>query len=76
MPERSPTRLDPDEYRRLCEQVLERDAWRCQFCGRREYLHVHHIHFRSRGGDDVEENLIVLCFSCHRAVHDSAPAKI
>ncbi len=70
MPERGPKRLDPDQYRQLCDQVLARDGWRCQFCGSQEYLHAHHIRFRSQGGSDIEENLITLCFACHRALHD------
>jgi hypothetical protein len=27
-------RLDPEGYRQLCQQVLERDGWHCQYCGR------------------------------------------
>jgi hypothetical protein len=32
-------------------------------------LEVHHIIFRSNGGSDEEGNLITLCSSCHRALH-------
>ena len=62
-------RLDPEGYRILRQQVLERDGWRCQACGALENLQVHHIKFRSRTGEDTEENLIALCFSCHSAQH-------
>jgi 5-methylcytosine-specific restriction endonuclease McrA len=54
-------RLDPEAYRELCREVLERDGWRCQSCGRMEDLQVHHIKWRSRLGDDTAENLIALC---------------
>ena len=63
--ESGPRRLDPDQYRRLYGQVLDRDGWRCQFCGSREKLHVHHIQFRSRGGGDTDRNLITVCAQCH-----------
>ncbi|MCH6554789.1 MAG: HNH endonuclease [Acidobacteria bacterium] len=62
-------RLDPESYRRLCKQVLERDGWRCQHCGRLTQLQVHHVSPRSRLGDDVEQNLIALCASCHQGAH-------
>jgi 5-methylcytosine-specific restriction endonuclease McrA len=61
--------LDQDSYRRLCQQVLERDGWRCQRCGSLVNLQVHHINSRSQLGDDTEENLISLCASCHELVH-------
>jgi 5-methylcytosine-specific restriction endonuclease McrA len=61
--------LDPESYRRLCQRVLERDGWRCQRCGRRDKLQIHHIIPRSRLGADAEENLITLCAQCHREVH-------
>ena len=62
-------RLDPASYGSLRQQVLRRDGWRCQACGAMSNLEVHHKEFRSRLGDDSEENLITLCDSCHRSVH-------
>ena len=35
-------------------------------------LEVHHKQFRSHLGDDLEENLITLCASCHGKVHISS----
>ncbi len=62
-------RLEPEAYRKLCRNVLERDGWHCQFCGRTENLQVHHIEPRSRLGDDTAENLIALCVLCHQKTH-------
>ncbi len=61
--------LDPEAYQELCQQVLQRDGWRCQQCGSRSNLQVHHIQLRSQSGDDAEENLITLCADCHDQVH-------
>ena len=36
-------RLDPESYRELHRQVLERDGWRCQVCGSMQNLQVHHL---------------------------------
>ncbi|PYX08991.1 MAG: hypothetical protein DMG85_09775 [Acidobacteria bacterium] len=62
-------RLDPDSYRQLCLDVLQRDGWGCQYCGKLENLQIHHKEFRSRSGDDFEQNLITLCADCHSAIH-------
>ncbi len=64
-------RLDADAYRQLHRQVLERDGWRCQFCGALSNLEVHHQQFRGHSGADSEENLITLCVTCHATVHRS-----
>jgi RRXRR protein/HNH endonuclease len=53
--------------------VLDRDGYSCQFClgkSKDSRLHVHHIIFRSSGGSDEESNLIVLCETCHKKLHE------
>lgn len=53
--------------------VLNRDNYTCQCCkGKRKdsRLEVHHIVYRSEGGSDEESNLITLCHTCHKALHD------
>jgi 5-methylcytosine-specific restriction endonuclease McrA len=71
----SRAKLKPAAYAQLCRQVLNRDGWRCQICGRASELQVHHISFRSALGDDDMGNLITLCFSCHGEVHGSARSR-
>jgi 5-methylcytosine-specific restriction endonuclease McrA len=68
-PRRPRVRLDPNSYRKLRIEVLERDGWRCQYCGAVDHLQVHHIYSRSQLGDDTDENLITLCADCHGGVH-------
>lgn len=62
-------RLDVKSYRKLHRQVLERDGWRCQACGRMQNLQVHHQQFRSHSGNDEEQNLTTLCAPCHAQMH-------
>ena len=69
LPKRGRKRLAPEPYRSLRQEVLRRDGWRCQNCGGRSDLQVHHINARSHFGDDSEPNLITLCANCHRLVH-------
>jgi len=69
LPKGSPLRLDPNSYQQMQRLVLERDGWRCQFCGSMSGVEVHHINHRSQGGSDCAENLIALCSRCHKLVH-------
>jgi 5-methylcytosine-specific restriction endonuclease McrA len=64
-------RLHSREYEELRHRVLRRDGWRCQFCGSRQNLEVHHQQFRSRSGEDTEDNLISVCRNCHSIAHGS-----
>ncbi|MBC8367586.1 HNH endonuclease, partial [bacterium] len=52
--------------------VLMHDGHRCQTKGCRStnFLEVHHLKPHNRGGDNCEENLITLCSSCHRHLHE------
>lgn len=47
--------------------VLERDNYRCRKCGNEELesLTIHHVVYRSHGGNHAIENLITLCAKCH-----------
>jgi 5-methylcytosine-specific restriction endonuclease McrA len=68
-PKLSLLRLDPLPYEILRQQVLRRDGWRCQSCGKRSNLEIHHKEFRSHSGHNSEENLITLCTQCHAGGH-------
>jgi 5-methylcytosine-specific restriction endonuclease McrA len=62
-------RLDAALYKELHTRVLERDGWRCQYCGCMKTLQVHHIQSRGHLGDATEENLVTLCALCHGQIH-------
>ena len=66
-------RLDSERYRQLRAQILQRDSWTCQHCGRPDQLQIHHIVRRSQLGSDGEENLIALCGACHDRLHSGRP---
>lgn len=54
---------------RLRFQILERDGFRCQYCGARAPdvdLEVDHIVSVADGGTNDETNLISACFRCNR----------
>ena len=63
-------RPTPEPMRR---KVLMRDGHRCTnpHC-ERSAEHCHHIHFRSRGGPTIPENLTSVCSRCHALIHQGA----
>lgn len=53
--------------------ILNRDNYTCQCCKGKHKdskLEVHHIVYRSNGGSDEESNLITLCHTCHKNLHN------
>jgi len=68
-PKQPRLRLDSELYEQLRNEVLRRDGWRCQLCGTRSSLEVHHKESRSQSGHDREENLITVCTACHADLH-------
>jgi 5-methylcytosine-specific restriction endonuclease McrA len=46
----------------------DQDFIPCEVCGGRS-VDVHHIRYRSRGGDDDIHNLAALCRRCHDLCH-------
>src|SRR5262245_4857271 len=54
------------EWRATRQEVLARAGWRCQACGVRRRLDVHHVVKRSQGGSDFDlDQLAALCRWCH-----------
>jgi len=53
-------------------QALAGAKHRCQMhgCHHRHFLEVHHKVPRERGGGNDLDNLVVLCSSCHRLLHE------
>jgi hypothetical protein len=54
------------------DPVFARDGWRCTVpvCGGRKNFHDHHLIFRSRGGDNAQDNRTAVCAWHHlRGIH-------
>lgn len=48
--------------------ILSRDNFTCQYCGRRApnvELHIDHVHPLSRGGANHQGNLVTACVDCN-----------
>jgi hypothetical protein len=56
----------PHEWAIIRTAVVLRARGRCQACGQRRPLDVHHVVKRSQGGPDFDLNrLVALCRRCH-----------
>lgn len=56
--------------KQIYQMIVENEPY-CQLCGSTQYLHIHHIYYRSQLGKTVPKNLIRLCDKCHRLVHSN-----
>ncbi len=52
--------------------VFARDAYLCQYCGRRAEC-IDHVYPRSKGGEHEWENVVACCRSCNAAKGDTLP---
>ncbi|NND71455.1 MAG: HNH endonuclease [Rhodothermales bacterium] len=63
-------------YRRIMlsrKNVLRRDRYKCQYCGRRDKLTIDHVQPKSRGGRDTWENLVAACVPCNNRKGNRTP---
>ena len=47
----------------------EQDNPMCEVCRMRPAIDLHHRQFRSQGGSDDPDNLILVCKKCHAQKH-------
>lgn len=57
--------------RKMKNRILTSSRNKCAVCGSEAYLEIAHIKPIYAGGDSSDENLIVLCPTCHMAVDSS-----
>jgi 5-methylcytosine-specific restriction endonuclease McrA len=56
--------------RAMAQAVWSRARGRCERCGQRGWLHLHHRRPVSEGGAHEVDNLRLLCSACHAAEHE------
>ncbi len=67
--DRKATKREAEKHRQMVYSLVRvRDKFRCRHC-KTATPEVHHIKFRSAGGEDSTENLALLCRACHAEVH-------
>lgn len=64
--------LQTDVWRELRNKRLTIDFHRCRQCGTGINVEVHHIKYPDIWGtENVEDDLVTLCASCHARVHQN-----
>ena len=64
-------------WAKVRREVLDRDSWRCQECGKPGRLEVHHIRALEHGGKRFDDkNLITICREHHIRIHGGIPHTI
>lgn len=60
--------IESDEWRERARSIRERDGYRCQICGADDTpLEVHHLTYDNLG-QELDEDLITVCHSCHEKI--------
>lgn len=60
------------------ESILERDAYRCQYCGKTlpsKQLNLDHVYPRERGGRMSWENIVTSCIPCNSSKGNRTPSE-
>jgi len=70
-PKRKPTlrALKIKEFKKIREEILKRDNYKCVECGSDYDVEVHHRIELSKDGTNSPDNLITLCHICHLKKH-------
>lgn len=61
--------LQTGHWKNIRKQALFRAKYKCQLCGDKSKLNVHHNTYENRG-EEKDEDLIVLCQDCHSKFHN------
>lgn len=63
-------KLKDPRWRALRATILIRDGNKCQTCGSKSDLQVHHKKYTGEPWEAPESDLITLCESCHKKAHE------
>lgn len=61
--------LKTDHWRDARSRALKRAGYKCQLCGCRGNLQVHHNNYKNIW-HEKDGDLIVLCWKCHKKIHN------
>ena len=68
--------MQTSEWKQIRKRILERDKYICQYCGiqRKDHMQVNHIDGDPK--NHTNDNLEVICSSCHKITHSGLWAVI
>ncbi len=60
--------LSSSKWKKIREEVFERDKKVCQVCKKETATEVHHLHYNNVFKEQIED-LIAICYTCHKEQH-------
>lgn len=66
--------LQSPQWKKKRKLVIIRDRYKCQLCGSKKKLQVHHKTYAHVFNEPLTD-LITLCQKCHSAVHRKSPKR-
>lgn len=64
------------EWKKIRKRILERDDSTCQYCGIKRTTHMQINHIDGNPKDHSDNNLEVICSSCHKITHSGLWAAV
>ena len=61
--------LKSDHWKKLRQEVMRRDGFRCVDCGRKNHLQAHHTFYHAELTEHVAADFVTVCFRCHQKRH-------
>lgn len=66
----------PKNKRIKDKKKIDDKTHNCEYCHKKNcWTNKHHVKTKGSGGNDTDDNLIELCGTCHRKVHDGIISK-
>ena len=61
--------LDSDAWSVIRSIVLMKAGFKCEKCGEKEHLHIHHLNYSTVFNESLKD-LVLLCRECHKEQHE------
>ena len=68
--------MKTDEWKKIRQRILERDKNTCQYCNVQRTAHMQINHIDGNPKNHSDENLEVICSSCHKITHSGLWAEV
>lgn len=62
--------LNGEEWKQKREERIKKDNNTCRMCGKTTDAQVHHKTYVNIGAEDIDNDLITLCKTCHKKLHE------
>jgi len=60
--------LRSNAWKEKAKQRLKLDNYKCRECGGSKHLQIHHKNYDNLYNEDVENDLITMCYDCHKKI--------